>query len=1100
MPRRNQRLHNDFDFAIHVDPSCMSEPTTYDDIMEPEVPKVEEVEAGTTEDAVPDGEGEREAENVAFDAAQEPDVERVDEDEANDPAKSEDQEAFVMESDRHEEALADKAAEELEAAFEELVDGMVQQSAQDPPEEPAQTPDEDDVQDEAHDASISTSEVSESANDVTEVHSETSGPRAADDDQTDDTMIVNHATEHDDAASLTDHDRHSIVDSETGGTRVSVSRRGSAMSAASLESDRRRASYRTEALIHAAARDIVQQLGRRGSAQEANDTAESSYVANSEPASARPSYGGSSVVEHHEEDDHHDDVEEDHEDHGEEEQVPEDDDHGDEDQQEEQEEAPEAGDSSSHHEHEDDVFSDDSPRSSMGSMSEAEQSKIEQTLSLRNITQRSHSPRISDIPPSDMDDQDFVATVRGTPRPPFRSPSSVRAMQMSSPPASVLGTTPRSSRRTPLPTVSRLGSPSVSAQYSPKKTPPRFKRATPPLVLLHVTLLPLRWIWADVLEAADAGDLSPEAKSLRDSWRQLQERTGDTVSDRGILLPHPQNDYEVLEERLLEALELPLRRRARILECGHYLGPANEMTLPEDMDSDGDDGGEYNNEYRHSLSTNSRRSTREGAADKTHWCRTCKSEIRYDSLGQGRVFRVKVYASNGLMRGGAWEACWKEMERVDVELEPIVDAALADELAELAAEQERAMEMRVAVAAEQQQDEEDEQRQRQRQPEYEDTFVEENHAEELVRESAPAHPIDEEHHRHVDVDDHEHDAPDDDGEQQRRRRPSTPAPEATPPYQREERRRTVDEERLREIYGSTPPAHAEAPSSRHAKGESATYATRETPPSPSVAAHARREQARHREAYHGGGGGGGASLPELLLEAGRVAMRDRKNVVIGLLSLLILLLAARTGDRAPLPPLPHHHPAETTALAPNVPSAKIESHTAVVESPGVLATTSEEQAEAIVVAAASAMASAMTDSESAVAVTTATAEHASQVSDPCSMSTASDVSTSILRVVETVTETVRETVLETTTQTATASSPTAGGSISTPQSLDGADPVVTQGDEETAPQETELPASNDEAVEKNEGEGKEEADETGTETNNNGAGGVDDDNDASATA
>ncbi|OAQ88912.1 translation initiation factor eIF2B [Purpureocillium lilacinum] len=990
MPRRNRRQQHDFDFDIHVDPSCMSEPTTYDDTMEQEVPKVEDHEVGAGEDALRYDEEALETRN-ALDADQELDMDQTDEAKAVLEEQPEEQEAFATEDERHEETLADKAAEELEAALEELVDGVAQQPVQEATEESTQAPDEDDAHSDAHDLSIVASEVSQSAHDVSDVHSE--APVSTADDQTDDTVTVNHA-EHD-AASVTDHDQ-SILGSEAD-TRDSVSRRESAMSSASHDSDRR-ASYRTEALIHAAARDIVQQLGRRESAPAA-DTADSSYVAGSEPTSARQSYGGESTVEHHDKDDDHN-----------------------EEDVEEAEEAPEAGDSSSHHEHEDDVFSDDSPRSSMGSMSEAEQTKIEQTLSLRNITQRSHSPRISDIPPSDMDDQDFVATVRGTPRPPFRSPSSVRAMQMSSPPASVFGQTPRSNRRTPLPTVSRLGSPSVSAQYSPKKTPPRFKRATPPLVLLHVTLLPLRWAWADVLEAADAGDLSPEAKTLRDSWRQLQERTGDTVSDRGILLPHPQNDYEVLEERLLEALELPLRRRARILECGHYLGPANEMTLPEEMDSDC--GDEYD-EYRQSFGTNSRRSTREGA-DKTHWCRTCKSEIRYDSLGQGRVFRVKVYASNGLMRAGAWEACWKEMERVDVELEPIVDAALSDELAELAAEQERAMEMRVAVAVE------DDQHQEQ-QPEYEDTFVE-NQAEELVRDPEPTHP-DEEEHRHVNDED-------DDGHgSEEQQRPCTPAPEPRMPpaplYQHEERRRTVDEERLREIYGSTPPAHAEAPSSRRAKGESA-YTTRETPPSPSVGAHARREHARQREAYQGGA----ATLPELLLEAVRVAMRDRKNVVIGLLSVLILLLAARAGERAPPPAATF----QTVVTAPDAPLAKVEGQMAVESVSGL--TLSEED----IVAAASVTASAMTEGESAAAYTT-TAEQASQASDPCSLSVG-DASTSIVRVVETVTETIRETVLE----TATVASP---APVATQETVASADPVATQEAELLLQQKMELPRSND---------------------------------------
>lgn len=332
------------------------------------------------------------------------------------------------------------------------------------------------------------------------------------------------------------------------------------------------------------------------------------------------------------------------------------------------------GDNSSHHdEHEDDVFSDNSPRSSMGSMPEGDARK--------NSHDGLRSPRISDIQQYD-GEVDYVPTAKGTPRPPFRSPSSVKAMQMSSPAPSVVGSgQPRSGRRSALPTVSRLGSPNLSAQYSPKKTPPRFKKNDPPLVLLHVTLLPLRWSWGDVLDEAKTSELSEGVKTLREAWRQLQDTIGDTIQDRGVLLPHPQNDFEVMEERLLEALELPFKRRARILECGHYLGPSNEMPFADEHESDDDDA--YDDDG----------SIRASAAQKkqTHWCSTCHCEIRFDALGAGKIYRVKVYASNGLLRAGAWEACWKEMERVDIELEPMLDAKLQDELVHLAARQDRAM-------------------------------------------------------------------------------------------------------------------------------------------------------------------------------------------------------------------------------------------------------------------------------------------------------------------------------------------------------------------------------------------------------------------------
>lgn len=338
---------------------------------------------------------------------------------------------------------------------------------------------------------------------------------------------------------------------------------------------------------------------------------------------------------------------------------------------------------SSHHDQDDDVFSSShSARSSMGSNLEADHllKRSHSDVAARRMTGGSH---ISDMQPYDPDEE-FVPAVRETPRPPFRSPSSVKAMQMNSPPPSVIGSA-RSARRAGRSSISRIGSPAISTQYSPKKTPPRFKRNTPPLVLLHVTLLPLRWPWADLMDNARPSELSEAGKTLREAWKQLQTRVGDTVSDRGILLPHPQNDFEILEERLLEAMELPLLRRARILECGHYLGPANETSLNDDGELVSDD-----EDFDEKPPVDK---------DQRHWCATCQSDIRYDSLGEGKVFRTKVYASNGLMKAGAWDACWKEMERVDVELEPIVDPSVLDELERIAATQEReAIEAEIAAS------------------------------------------------------------------------------------------------------------------------------------------------------------------------------------------------------------------------------------------------------------------------------------------------------------------------------------------------------------------------------------------------------------------
>ncbi|OTA57942.1 hypothetical protein K449DRAFT_386014 [Hypoxylon sp. EC38] len=503
------------------------------------------------------------------------------------------------------------------------------------------------------------------------------------------------------------------------------------------------------------------------------------------------------------------------------------------------------GDSSSHHEATDeDVFSDKSPRSSLGSYDGVpEPGKAYKDSD--NMTTITRSPRISDISQyeREYEKEEFVPTVRGTPRPPFRTPSDVRAMQMSSPTPSVHGS-PKSTKKH-FPTVSRLGTPSASAQYSPKRmsTPPRFKRKEAPLVLLHVTLLPLRWVWGDLLNNLDADELSDKAKSLRESWRILQDRIGDTVIERGILLGHPQNDYELLEERLLEALELPLRRRARILECGHYLGPSNEGSMTEDDESE--------DEWS---------SVRSRGVDKRHWCSTCKSEIRCDSLGPGKVFRVKVYASNGLMRAGAWAACWKEMERVDVELEPIVEPAVQEELVRLAAaHQEREL----------------------------------THQEEAEIAKEVAHQLEEQHLKEQA------------DRMSSRYAASPPPPEserAGSPISAEERHRR-DEERLREIYGHTPPPASPQMPSR----EPSVHPHQDPympPPSPSPAPQSpTQENFEHKEpaphTYQN------ASLPELMLQSMRVLMQDRKNVIIFTLSIFVLMLALRS---APAPAEPQYEP------------------------------------------------------------------------------------------------------------------------------------------------------------------------------------------------
>ncbi|POS69129.1 hypothetical protein DHEL01_v212477 [Diaporthe helianthi] len=456
-------------------------------------------------------------------------------------------------------------------------------------------------------------------------------------------------------------------DTETQDGTEASSRRGSD----SCDLDRRH-SVRTEALIQAAARAVVSMREQNGedTAQEDQDSADESAMSSTndtedhddtihadsdQDVPSRPQSSASRSIHSSEGD---------------------------------------GAENSSRNSTEDDVFSDRSPRTSVhssdahydndsveamtekGEHSPYVRSRVASGVSTSGGSAMSEQSRLSRY-----DKDDFVPTSR-TNRPAFRSPSSVRAMQMSSPTPSAYSSPARSKKQHGLPTISRLGSPTVSGQYPPKgrSTPTRFKRPEPaPLVLLHVTLLPLRWAYGEVMNYFESKKVTPALfscegiKNLRVAWRQLQDRLGDTEMERGILLPHPQNDYEILEERLLEALELPLRRRARILECGHYLGPSNEMTLSSDAEDDSEG------------TSDAEDSEASSKKEKRHWCKTCKGEIKYEELGSERVFRIKVYASNGLMSPGAWEACWKEMERVDIEVEPITGANIQGELAKLGA-------------------------------------------------------------------------------------------------------------------------------------------------------------------------------------------------------------------------------------------------------------------------------------------------------------------------------------------------------------------------------------------------------------------------------
>ncbi|KAK2813708.1 hypothetical protein FQN50_000106 [Emmonsiellopsis sp. PD_5] len=272
-----------------------------------------------------------------------------------------------------------------------------------------------------------------------------------------------------------------------------------------------------------------------------------------------------------------------------------------------------------------------------------------------------YSPRLSKVAPG-VRDRDS----------PFRHPSSVRALQMGDESEydgygygfDEEDLTPSRSRRyrgarghTHCQSVSGM---SVNSMMS---TPPSAKRnyKSPhakeapvqkeyPLVLLHCTLLPPSL-------GLPPGMGQPSAQILKEvlpekywaRWKLLEDKTigSGVLRDRGLLISHPQEMYDVLEERLLESLELVRPR----LSHGHFLG------REDDESGDHGDGGADNRNDTDSVEDESESET----------CADCGARVqRY--LDDKRKWEIRVYAANGLMRAGAWGAAWRDMEKVDVEV------------------------------------------------------------------------------------------------------------------------------------------------------------------------------------------------------------------------------------------------------------------------------------------------------------------------------------------------------------------------------------------------------------------------------------------------
>ena len=250
--------------------------------------------------------------------------------------------------------------------------------------------------------------------------------------------------------------------------------------------------------------------------------------------------------------------------------------------------------------------------------------------------------------------------------PAFRNPSSVRAMQMRDESVfnddgddEVDGLSRRSishmqhRRRGSRMSVFSHRS-SGSTQTSPTKkgrsggSPLKNSRTEFPLVLLHCTMLPPSLgslvVQGQLDDDALLKEVLPEVYWRR--WRTLREKVIDNVEvkTRGVLIPHPREDYDSLEERLLESLEL---EKPRIREA-HYLRKEGDESYEAEIHPD------LEQEENCMITSKVQ-------------CPDCGGKVS-TGVEQEKKYEVKVYAANGLMRSGAWGAAWQEMEKVDVEV------------------------------------------------------------------------------------------------------------------------------------------------------------------------------------------------------------------------------------------------------------------------------------------------------------------------------------------------------------------------------------------------------------------------------------------------
>lgn len=231
--------------------------------------------------------------------------------------------------------------------------------------------------------------------------------------------------------------------------------------------------------------------------------------------------------------------------------------------------------------------------------------------------------------------------------------------------------TPRSAR-----SGNARGSPRPRKRISETTEAPEEEQKHYPLVLLHVTLLPVNLPWS----TESMQELLPA--NVLENLQLIRSKVSETVLNRGILIPHPREEYELLEERLLEALEL---QDERVTKCGHFRN--------RESSSESDNGGDSDSGVGSSV---------DGSDGEL--CATCQHHIktlRTPTGGGSKKWSIRIFAANGLMRASAWTAAWTDMESVDVEVLPWISEDVSRKL------DERREQVKGAAEAEREEEEEE---------------------------------------------------------------------------------------------------------------------------------------------------------------------------------------------------------------------------------------------------------------------------------------------------------------------------------------------------------------------------------------------------------